>query len=50
MAWMNISHFINTLPETYDTWNESIRIDYYNENLIGFSLLNETLQEHVVKW
>ena len=40
---MSVDDFIDGLPDSYDSWNDTYRVDFFRDNLNGFnSLPNET--------
>ena len=48
MSW-NISHFVDTLPLNFDSWNVSSRLDYYADKLYGFGRLDVTDQAFIAE-
>ena len=47
-AYQNLSSFIQTLPDTYDTWNISFKLDYFTDNLQNFTQFNIAEQIAIV--
>ena len=47
-GYQNLSYFIQTLPETYDTWNISFKLDYFVDNLQNFTQFDVTDQIAIV--
>ena len=40
----NATYFIETLPRAYDDWSLADRVSYLNDNLNGFSSLENSTQ------
>ena len=48
---MSVDDFIDGLPDSYDSWNDTYRVDFFRDNLNGFnSLPNETQVLKIIKF
>ena len=42
---LNVSYFLETLPETFDVWNTTVKWDYFVTYLEGFLSLSDSVKD-----